>query len=48
MVNKALVRSLGVLVRAQFQFVLVDYRDEYEIKLMINKYLVNCNIASFG
>jgi len=40
--------SWGVLVRARFHFVLVDYADEYGMKSMINRYLVNCNIASFG
>jgi len=39
--NKALLRSLGVLVRAQFHLVLVDYTDEYAVKSMINRYLVS-------
>jgi len=46
MENKALMRSLGGLVDPRFHLVLVGYSVEYEMKLMINKYLVNCNIAS--
>ena len=42
------MRSLGVSVRAPVHFVLVDYSDEYEMKSMISRYLVKCNIASFG
>jgi len=48
MENKAQLRSRGVLVRVQFHFVLVDYCDEYEMMLMVNRYLVNGIIASFG
>jgi hypothetical protein len=40
--------SWGVLVRAQFHFVYVDYSSEYGMKWIINRYLGNCNIASFG
>jgi len=38
----------GVLVSAQFHFELVDYSDEYRMKSVMNRYLVNDNIASFG
>jgi len=48
MENKVLVRSPGVLVRVLFHFMLADYSDEYEMKSMINRYLVNRNIAAFG
>jgi len=44
----ALVRSPGVLVRVWFHFVLVDHRDEYEMKSTIHRYLVNWIIASCG
>ena len=50
--NRQMVRRIrrlwGVLVRALFHFMLVDYIDEYEMQPMINRYLVNGNIASFG
>jgi len=48
MENKALVSRLGVLVRARFHLMLVDYNDESEMKLRIDRYLVNCDIVSFG
>jgi len=41
MENQALGRSPGVLVIVRLLFVLVDYCNEYEMKLMINRYLVN-------
>ena len=41
-------RSRGVLVRARFHIVFVDYNDEYEMKSMINRYQGNCNVASSG
>jgi len=48
MENKAQLRSPGVLVRIRFHFVLDDYSDEYEMIAMVNWYLVNWIIASFG
>jgi len=41
MEKKAQLRSPGVWVRVQFHFVLIDYCDEYEMKSMVNRYLVN-------
>ena len=46
--NKAQLRIPGVLVRVRFHFMLVDYCDEYEMMLLVNRYLVNRIIASFG
>jgi len=44
--NKVLGNSPGVLVRVQLHLMLVDYCNEYEMKSMINRYLVNWIIAS--
>jgi len=41
MENQALGRCPGVLVRVRLLFVLIDYCNEYEIRLMLNRYLVN-------
>ena len=48
MENKTQLRSPGVLVRVQLQFVLVDFSDKYEMNSMVNRYLINWTIASFG
>jgi len=47
MENKVQLRSLGELVIDQLHCVLVDNCDEYEMMSMVNRYLVNWNIASF-
>jgi len=44
----AQLRSPGVLVRVRFHFVLDDYCDEYEMKSMENRHLVNWIIAWIG
>jgi hypothetical protein len=36
------------LIRVRFHLVLVDYYDQYEMMSMVNRYLVNWIIASFG
>jgi len=36
MENKAQLRSPGVLVKAQLDFVLDNYSDEYEMMAMVN------------
>jgi len=41
MENNAQLRSPGVLVRVRLDFVLDDYSDEYEMKSMGNRDLVN-------
>jgi hypothetical protein len=41
MENMAQLRILGVLVRVRFHFVLDDNCDEYEMKSMENRHLVN-------
>jgi len=43
--NKVQLRSLGVLVRVQFHFVLDDYCNESKMKSIENRYLVNRIIA---
>jgi hypothetical protein len=39
--NMVQSRSPGVLVRVRFHFVLDEYCDEYEMKSMENRHLVN-------
>jgi hypothetical protein len=46
--NTVLVRSLEELVADRLHFVWVGYSDECEMKSIISRYLVNCNISSFG
>jgi len=45
MENMVQLRSPGVLVRVRFNFVIDDYCDEYEMKSMENRLLVNWIIA---
>jgi hypothetical protein len=41
MENMAHLRSPGLLVRVQFNFLLDDYCDEYVMKSMENRHLIN-------